>query len=121
MLYPVPIQRLPSCAPLNEKILGSGRRSPAGGLHDVKRTPSKRTRPTLVPIHKKPSEVWVTTMGEPPNAPSCVLHAVCAYSKICLFGLTAETELVMKQNKSKRKVSDRRVNFSLAANPARFS
>src|SRR5260370_1464075 len=74
-----PIHKLPSRAPKREVTLDDGKCCPSGGVHGTNRTPSKRSRPPCVPIHKYPSVVCAIAFGEPLKTPSCTLQAVCPY------------------------------------------
>ena len=85
----VPIHRLPSRAPSRERTVLDGSGVSGGGAQGTKRTPSKRTSPALVPIHKYPSVVWPTALGILPRNPSRTRQAVWAYCEILTAGSSA--------------------------------
>lgn len=71
------------------RICGRGRlpaysrhRMGGGGVQGTNRTPSKRTNPEVVPIHRYPSAVCTMAVGIPLNTPSCSRHDVCAYCDV---------------------------------------
>ena len=63
-----------------------------GGAQGTKRTPSKRTSPASVPIHRYPSVVWPTACGALPRNPSRTRQAVWAYCEILTVGSSAAIE-----------------------------
>src|SRR5271155_1581109 len=69
----------------------------SGAVHGTNRTPSKRTRPASVPIHKYPSAVCVIAFGAPAKSPSCIRQAVWVYWETCLVGSSATRGLTAKR------------------------
>src|SRR5688572_28768723 len=63
--------------------------SPDADTKGTKRTPSKRTSPPRVPIHRYPSGVWVISIGAPGRNPSCTVHTECPYCEIARDGSSA--------------------------------
>jgi hypothetical protein len=72
----------------------TGKASPAAGSKAVKRTPSKRNKPVVVPIHKYPSCVCasaLTLLG----APSFSVHAVWTNCLIARSGSSANAHVAV--------------------------
>ena len=96
----VPIHRRPSLAPRREWMRVLGSCCLLGAVQGTNRTPSKRTNPPSVPIHKYPSFVWVIACGVPVKNPSWIRQAVCAYCEIRRFGSRAPAETVNSKMKA---------------------
>lgn len=114
----VPIHKLPSLAPRSELIRKDSNCSPLGGSHRINLTPSKRTRPAVVPIQMYPSPVCANTLGVPSRIPSRTNQEECAYWEICQFGSTARARLEKISEKDKQSATDRRVFTFSATNPS---
>src|SRR5260370_34345472 len=98
----MPIHNLPSRAAKREKTFEDGKCFPFGGVHGTNRTPSKRSRPPCVPIHKYPSVVCAIAFGEPLKTPSCTLQALCPYCEMWRVRSTAHTPVPRKGREQSR-------------------